>query len=62
MKELEKLQAQAAEKAFSKAATAKVIAKAAVGDLGWLSIKLQIIGSQELYNSTVTFHACLKND
>jgi hypothetical protein len=43
MKELEQLQAQAAKKAFGKAAAATVIAEAAVGDLGWLSIKSQII-------------------
>jgi hypothetical protein len=39
MKELEQLQAQAAKKAFGKAAAATIIAEAAVGDLGWLSIK-----------------------
>jgi hypothetical protein len=33
----------AAKKAFGKAAAATVIAEAAVGDLGWLSIKSQII-------------------
>jgi hypothetical protein len=43
MKELKQWQAQAAKKAFGKAAAATVIAEAAVGDLGWLSIKLQII-------------------
>jgi hypothetical protein len=43
MKELEQLQAQAAKKAFGKTAAATVTAKAAVGELGWLSIKSQII-------------------
>lgn len=40
---LEQLQAQAAKKAFGKAANASVIAEAALGDLGWLSIRSQIL-------------------
>jgi hypothetical protein len=57
MKELEQIQAQAAKKAFGKAAAATVIAEAAVGDLGWLSVKSQIMESKLRF-----FHACLKND
>jgi hypothetical protein len=46
MKELEQIQAQAAKKAFGKAEAATVIAEAAVGDLGWLSVKSQIMESK----------------
>ena len=46
LNELEQIQAQAARKAFGKSATSLVIAEAALGDLGWLSIKSQIMKSK----------------
>jgi hypothetical protein len=44
MKELEQIQAQAAKKAFGKAAAATDFAEAALGDLGWPSVQSQIHG------------------
>jgi hypothetical protein len=46
IKELEQIQAQAAKKAFGKAAAATVIAEAALGDLGWPSVQSQILDSK----------------